>query len=361
MYDNLGPEKIVKVYDPATGMRGILVIDNTARGPAKGGIRMRPGVTEEEVFRLARAMTLKNALAGLPFGGGKSGIIADPSDISPQQKEGIVRAFSRALKELVPHTYIAAPDMNMAEQEMRWFIDANGDSKAATGKPADMGGLPHELGSTGFGVAHATKVALEHADKSMKGATVAVAGFGNVGQFAAKYLTEWGARIVAVSDSSATITDKDELDIKTLMEIKNGGTPLGDLEQESHSRDTIYTLEVDVLIPAGPADVIHDGNVDEVQAAIIVEGANIPMQSEIGEQLTGRGVLIVPDIVANAGGVISSYIEHIGKGEKEMFALVEEKITKSTQAVLERAAKDEVSPRTAATAIATERVTDKNS
>jgi len=166
--DMLGPEKIIEVYNPKVGMHGFVVIDNTALGPGKGGIRMTPSVSEEEVARLARAMTYKNALAELPFGGAKSGIIANDRELTKLEKKEIVVAFSKALKGIIPREYVAAPDMNMAEEEMEWFSKANGSKKACTGKPKKMGGLPHELGSTGYGVAIATEVAVNFLGKKVE-------------------------------------------------------------------------------------------------------------------------------------------------------------------------------------------------
>src|SRR3989344_9448151 len=158
-------------------MYGFLVLDNLALGVSKGGIRMTSNVTVEEVAALARAMTWKNALADLPFGGAKSGITADSKKISPAEKKGIIEAFAKAIKEHIPNNYIAGPDMYMAEEDMRIFSNALGSKKACTGKPKDMGGLPHELGSTGFGVAHATFVAADHMNLDMNGATVVIEGF----------------------------------------------------------------------------------------------------------------------------------------------------------------------------------------
>ena len=167
-YDEFGPEKILSVYNAKTGMKGFVVIDNTALGPGKGGIRMTPTVTTEEVARLARTMTWKCALANLPFGGAKSGIVADDKKISREKKEEIVRSFSESLKIVCPDLYIAAPDMYMGEREMEWFAKANGNFKACTGKPKSMGGLPHELGSTGFGVYHAARVAARYTNLDLK-------------------------------------------------------------------------------------------------------------------------------------------------------------------------------------------------
>src|SRR3989344_2447667 len=197
-FDAYGPEKILQVYNPKVGMRGFVVLDNLSLGPAKGGIRMTQTVSVDEVAKLARTMTWKSAMANLPFRGGKSGIIADPRQFSLEKKKEIVEAFSRALKVVSPNYYIAAPDINTGEQEMEWFAKANGSKKACTGKPKKMGGIPHELGSTGFGVFHAAKIASEYAKIDLEKATVAVEGFGNVGFYTAKFLSEAGAKLVAV-------------------------------------------------------------------------------------------------------------------------------------------------------------------
>src|SRR3989338_3678354 len=175
-YDEFGPEKVINVYHAKSGMRGFVVIDNTKRGPAKGGIRMTENVSIDEVSRLARAMTWKCALADLPFGGGKSGIIADPRNLSKGKKKEIMEEFAKSLKLVAPSLYIAAPDINTAEQEMEWFAKANGNNNSCTGKPKKLNGLPHELGSTGFGVYHSTLIALKHKKIDIKKTTVAIEG-----------------------------------------------------------------------------------------------------------------------------------------------------------------------------------------
>lgn len=352
-YDEFGPEKIVDVYDPKTKMRGFVVIDNTALGPGKGGIRMTPAITAEEVFRLARTMTWKCAMAELPFGGAKGGLVYG-KDVD---KEELMRAYSRAMKIVAPDLWVAAPDVNTGEEEMRWFADENGSMKSCTGKPTDMGGIPHELGSTGFGVYHAALVALAHAGMDVKGATVAVEGFGNVGSFAAKYLSEAGANIVAVSDSKGVIYNKDGLDFKKLRKVKDETRAVKNYEPgEKLPNEKIFELDVDVLIPAALKDVINDGNWQNVKAKLIVEGANIPIRPEIENKLSDKGILIVPDFVANAGGVISSYVEYIEGTPEQMFKEVEERVKKNTKLVLEKAKKDKIYPRDAALEIAKERV-----
>jgi len=364
-YDEFGPEKVIQVSDRKTGMRGILVIDNTAKGPGKGGIRMTPTVTVDEVFRLARVMTWKTAMADLPFGGAKSGIISPAEVIKDKaRKKEFIQAFSKAIKFVCPKLYIGAPDVNTGEEEMRWFVEANGSWKAATGKPADMCaspgkkcGIPHEYGSTGFGVYHSTIVAAEKLKLPLKGLTFAVEGFGNVGSFAAKYLTEAGAKLVAVSDSRGCIYNKDGIDFKSLEEVKKETGSVTNYKPGSvFSGPNLFEIEVDILIPAALPDSINKSNVENVKAKIIVEGANIPMTVEMEDILHRRGVLVVPDFVANAGGVISSYAEYRGKSPEEMFKLVEKKVRKNTKQTLILAKKKGIKPRDAAMQIVMERV-----
>ncbi|MBI2172770.1 MAG: Glu/Leu/Phe/Val dehydrogenase [Candidatus Aenigmarchaeota archaeon] len=356
-YDEFGPEKIIDVYHPKSGMRGFLVIDNTALGPGKGGIRMTPSVNIDEVSKLARNMTWKCAIAELPFGGAKSGIIADSKQLSSQRKKEMIEAFAEAVKPVCPSQYIAAPDMYMAEEEMRIFVNANGSRKSATGKPKDMGGIPHELGSTGFGVFHAAKAAVGHLNLDMNSVTFAVEGFGNVGMFAAKFLTEHGATLVAASDSRGTIYSEKGLDFKDLSRVKEKeGSVVNYRKGRVLSNRDIISVDVDMLIPAAVPNLIGIGDVDRVKAKIIIEGSNIPMTSEVEDLLARRKVLIVPDIVANAGGVISSYAEYIGKDDKEMFRLVEKKVSSNTKAVLQCVSDHAESSRHCAMKLAKERV-----
>lgn len=357
-FDDFGPEKILEVYDPKTKMHGFLVIDSTVLGPGKGGIRMTPDFSKEEDLRLARAMTWKCALAELPFGGAKSGIIADSKKMTKEEKKRIIEAFSKALKPVCPSQYVAAPDMYTGEEEMKWFAEANGSMKACTGKPERLGGIPHELGSTGFGVFHSTKVAAEHYGLNLKSTTVSIQGFGNVGSFAAKFLSEAGAKIIAVSDSSGCLHVPNGIDVKKLIEVKERTGSVINYPANTKCRN-IFELPVDILVPAATADVINKNNVDRVNAKIIVEAANIPIPHDIEEALFERDILIVPDFVANAGGVISSYVEYIGGKAEQMFKLVEEKIEKNTKLVLEKSKNDKISPREAAMKIAEKRIREK--
>ncbi len=375
--DEFGPEKILEVYNPKTGLRGILVIDNLALGPGKGGIRITPTVSVDEIFRLARTMTWKCAIAELPFGGAKSGIIADSKILSKEKKKELIQAFAREIKELSPKKYIAAPDMNTGEEEMQWYAEANGDWRSCTGKPADycikaLGGrwekcgIPHEFGSTGFGVARAAMAACDFLGLH-RHASVAIEGFGNVGSFTAKYLSGFGARIVAVSDSKGCVYDPDGLDFEELRKIKEktgsvinyfGRSAKTDIlgRGEIIPNEKLFELPVDILIPAAQPDVITKENVGKIKAKIIVEAANIPVAPDIEGKLHRRGILVVPDIIANAGGVISSYAEYRGYHPKKMLEMVERKIVKNIKIVLENAKRKNIKPRDAAMKIAVERI-----
>lgn len=367
--DKFGPEYLVEAYDAKTGMRGFLVIDNTRLGPGKGGIRMTPDITLEEVFALARTMTWKNALAELPFGGAKAGIVFDPKSSSQKEKKELIQAFSRAIKPFVPKRYVAGPDMNSGEREMQWFVEANGNWRAATGKPAKLCmlsfgkgktvkqcGIPHEFGSTGFGVAHATSVATEYIGLDLAGATIAIEGFGNVGEFATKYLVEMGAKVVATSDIDGAIYNESGLDFAKLIEAKKKGSVTKYKQGKKLSHEEIFELPVGILIPAAIPNVIHKDNYQKIKARIVVEAANVPVPHDIEEKLYGDGVLVVPDIIANAGGVISSYAEYRGYNPKDMFRMVQSKIVQNTKAVLENSKNEGITPRAAAMKIAEARV-----
>ncbi len=354
--DEFGFERVIEVYDQKTGMQGVCVIHNTARGPGKGGIRMVPDITTEEVMGLARAMSWKNAMADLPFGGAKSGIRADPRKLTPEQKEAHMRAFARKIREVIPHLYIAGPDMNTTEKEMAQFADELGTPMACTGKPASVGGLPHELGSTGFGVAVSIRTAMQHAGKDLNGMTVAIEGFGNVGTFAMQFLEQWGAKVVAVSDSKGTLYNKDGLKHADMMKTKAEKGTVTAAKGEKLDGAKLFELPVDILIPGARPDVINSGNVGQIKAKIVAEAANLPAKYEIEQVLMKKGVVVLPDFVANAGGVISSYCETQSWDSETMFKVVENKIKNNTKVMLERAEHHDT--RKAALTIAKERIMD---
>lgn len=351
------PEYTIEVHDHALGVRGFLVIDDLTLGVGKGGMRMTPNITLDEVARLARAMTLKNALAGIPFGGAKAGIVWKGGPDSLKKK--FVQRFAKIIEPFTPQLYITAPDINVGEKEMQWFVEATGDLRTATGKPIKLGGIPHEFGSTGFGVAQATKVATQHAKLNLAKAKIAIEGFGNVGSFAFKYLNEMGARIVAVADSRGATYDPSGIDFKKLYKTKReSGTVNAYANSTALTRDKFFALPLDILILAATTDVINEQNKKSVHAKIIVEGANIPMKESIEEWFHQHGVLVIPDIIANTGGVISSYIEHLGQNPQKVFPLIKQKITATTKHVLIESGRTHSNPRTVALVIA-QRVIDR--
>jgi len=358
-FDEFGPEKVLKVYNPKIGLHGYLTLDNLSLGPAKGGIRMTSTVSEEEVAALARIMTWKCSMADLPFGGGKSGIIADDRLITKEKKDELIKAFAEAIKDYCPGKYIAAPDINTAEHEMEIFSKAIGSKKACTGKPEKLNGIPHELGSTGFGISHATLIALKYLKKDPKKTTFAVEGFGNVGMFAAKYLIEAGLKFVAVSDSKGCLFKKDGIDYDKLVQVKKKTGSVNNYLGSRQVCEQIIATDVDILVTAAIPNVIKIGDVNKVKAKLIVQGSNIPMTYEVEEMLHKKGILVIPDFVANAGGVISSYVEYIGGTKQKMFKLVKEKIIKNTNLVLSNSFKKKISPRQTALEIAQQRVRSK--
>jgi len=355
-YDNVGPEKIIQVYDPITGMEGILVIDNTKRGPGKGGLRMVPDISVEEVVELARAMTYKTALADLPFGGAKGGVKADAKRLNTEEKEKIVRAYARALKSLIPNEYVSAPDMYTDSKDMDAFADELKNKKACTGKSKEKGGIPHELGSTGFGVVKAIKVAANHLNLNLNGATAAVEGFGEVGSAVCRFLSEEGVRIVAVSDSKGCVYNKAGIEVKKLKKIKEETGSVVNYPGEKLENEKLFELKVDILVPGARPKVITKNNVNKIKTKIVAEAANIPTTPELEKKLWQKGILVIPDFLCNAGGVISSYVEFIGGTEKQMFAIVREKISKNTRLVLEKSKREMVTPREAAINLVKERL-----
>ncbi|HZB65638.1 MAG TPA: Glu/Leu/Phe/Val dehydrogenase [Nitrososphaeraceae archaeon] len=359
--DEWGPEKVLQVYDPDTGMKGVLVIDNTSKGPGKGGIRFAPSVTPLEIFRLARTMTWKCAAAGLPFGGAKGGIIADPNVVD---RVSWMKSFAKMIRPYCPSQYIAATDVGTTELDMAIFAHEIGDMRACTGKPSELGGIPHELGTTGYGVSVALQTALDILkDLKMiqvpqKSQTrVVIQGFGNVGSFAARFLDESGIKVVGVSDVSGFIYSKDEngLNIPKLMKDMKGKAKLSDLQDYGYDirdKDEIFEIDLDIFIPAAMGGVINNKTAPKLIGngiKMVVEAANIPTTADACEYMHKNKIWLIPDFLANAGGVIGSFVEYQGRTEKEAFDLIEYKITKNIKEILTEAIMKEENPRKIAT------------
>ena len=348
--DELGPSKVVHLFDPVDRWRGVVVVDNTACGPAIGGVRMAPTLTTVEVARLARAMTLKNAAAELPHGGGKAGILADPKTV---EKPCLVRAFARAIRELVD--YIPGPDMGTDEACMAWVFDEIGRS---VGRPRVLGGIPlDEIGATGYGLARCAEVAAPDCGLTLEGATLAVEGFGHVGQHAARFLSELGVRFVAASDTGGTLYDPTGIDVAELIAIKQeSGSVTRYGKGRVLTQADLFGLPCDILVPAARPDSIHAGNAPAIQARLVLEGANLPTTSEAATILQRRNVLVIPDFIANAGGVICAAVEHRGGTEAHALERIAATIRRNTKEVLARSRAEGIEPRHAASELARERV-----
>jgi glutamate dehydrogenase (NAD(P)+) len=350
--DEWGPIKMVHLYEPRLPLKAIVVIDNVALGPAIGGVRMAADVTTEEVFRLARTMTWKNAAAGLAHGGAKAGIIADPA-MPLDQKERLIRAFAQAIADLTQ--YLPGPDMGTDETCMAFIFDETGRS---TGRPKVTGGIPlDELGATGFGLAVAAQQMAGHIGMKLVGARVAVQGFGNVGKAAAKFLEKSGGILVAASDSAGAIYNPKGLNIAKLTIIKEDNGKVQEYTDAEVIRpEEIFTLPCEILIPAARPDAITMKNAPQVQAKIILQGANIAIAAEAEQFLHDRGICTLPDFIVNAGGVISTAVEYRHGSIHEALREVAEKIKENCQAVLRLIKEGKLYPRAAAQQLAESRV-----
>jgi glutamate dehydrogenase (NAD(P)+) len=297
---------------------GYRVQHNGYRGPYKGGVRYHPEVDLDEVKALASLMTWKCAIVNIPFGGAKGGICLDPRQFSDRELQAVTRRFVNSIKNMIgPYKDIMAPDMGTSAKTMGWMMDAWGmihgfTPAIVTGKPVTLEGTPDRVDATGLGVAMITRRVLEERKEFLSGKTVAVQGFGNVGSYAALHLHRMNAKVIAVGDVSGMVVNRDGLDIEKLMahfEAKRtlAGFDGGDFSERGKAE--ILAVECDILVPAALGHVIHTGNMDTIKARYIIEGANGPVTPEADAHLSDKGVVLVPDILANAGGVVGSYFE----------------------------------------------------
>jgi glutamate dehydrogenase (NAD(P)+) len=339
-------------------------------GPAKGGIRYHPDVTLDEVTALAAWMTWKCAVAHIPFGGGKGGVICDPTRMSRREVEALTRRYVAEIIDAIgPEKDVPAPDVNTNEQIMAWVMDTysmhvgHTCTAVVTGKPLELGGSLGRREATGRGVMIVARESAKHLGFDIKGATIAVQGFGNVGSVSATLLTQIGARVVAVTDHRGGIYNARGLDIAALTDHAAAhrtvvGFPGGD----PVTNEQLLALEVDVLIPAALENQITRENAPAVHARVVVEGANGPTTPEAHRLLHDRGILIIPDILANSGGVTASYFEWVQDRygyfwtEQEVNERLEAKMCEAFNAVLQTAVKFKVDMRIAAYIVAINRV-----
>ncbi len=349
-YDELGPSYILNVYNPKNNLRAFVVVDNIARGVAIGGTRMASDVTVEEVFGLARAMTLKNAMADLKHGGAKSGIVADPRI---GNKEELIRTFARAIKCINDH-YLPGPDMGTDETCMAWIKSEGTES---VGLPKEIGGLPlDEMGSTAYGLICAYMIMSEYRSY-IDHDTVVIQGYGNVGRKTAEMLSEQGLKIIAVADSTGGIYKKDGLDLDELNEVKDKhGTVTKYPYSVPIKHDKLLTIECDVLVLAARPNAITMHNVADVKAKMILQGANLPIAPEVEAVLEEKGLLNMPDFVANAGGVITAAVEYAGGSEDDAYRKIRKTIKNNVIEVMNRSTSENITTRKAAMKIAKEKV-----
>ena len=349
---------------------GYRVQYNITLGPAKGGIRYHPDVSLDEVTALAAWMTWKCAVAHVPFGGGKGGIICDPTRMSRRELESLTRRYVAEIIDAIgPEKDVPAPDVNTNDQVMAWIMDTysmhvgHTSTAVVTGKPIEMGGSLGRREATGRGVMIVTREAAKHLGLDIKESTVAVQGFGNVGSVSADLLAKIGAKIVAVTDWKGGVQNPNGLDIPQMIEFSKqhktiDGFPGGDPIEN----DQLFSLDVDVLVPAALENQITEENASTIKAKIVAEGANGPTTPDAHRMLHERGIFVIPDILANSGGVTTSYFEWVQDRygyfwtEKEVNERLEHKMVESFDDVLKMALKYKTDMRTAAYIVAISRV-----
>jgi glutamate dehydrogenase (NAD(P)+) len=346
---------------------------NDARGPCKGGIRYHPDVTIEEVKALSMWMTWKCAIANIPYGGGKGGIICNPKQMSENELERMTRRFAYLISDIIgPYKDIPAPDVYTGGKEMAWIMDTYSTLKGnyvqpevITGKPIAIGGSLGRNEATGRGLAYTVREAAKKINIDMKQATIVVQGFGNAGQFASKLVEEQGAKTIAASDSQGAIINKDGIDVDALMKFKKEtGTVAGFENAKSISNEELLETECTILIPAALENQITKNNADNIKTKIIAEAANGPTTPEADEILFKKDILVIPDVLANGGGVTVSYFEWLQNlrreywTEEEVNNRLDTNITKSFFDVYDTHEKYNVDMRKAATLLAINRVVD---
>ncbi|WP_436930304.1 Glu/Leu/Phe/Val family dehydrogenase [Halosimplex halobium] len=313
---------------------------NGARGPYKGGIRYHPEVSRDEVKALSGWMAYKCAVVDIPYGGGKGGIVVDPDDYSPAELERLTRAFATELRPIVGEDRdIPAPDVNTGQREMNWIKDTyetlenTTEPGVVTGKAPDSGGSAGRVEATGRSVMLTAREAFDYLDKDVEGATVAVQGYGNAGSVAAKLLEDLSASVVAVSDSGGAAYDPDGLDTRAAKARKDETGEVTDYDApETLSNEELLTLDVDLLVPAALENAIDGDLAADVQADVVVEAANGPLTPDADDVLTERDVHVLPDILANAGGVTVSYFEWVQN--RQRFYWPEQRVNDELETVI---------------------------
>jgi glutamate dehydrogenase/leucine dehydrogenase len=358
--DALGPEKVVHVYDPATGMKGVVVIDCTAfGGMSGGGIRMLPDITTEEIRALARAMTYKFSAVDFFMGGAKSGICSHPG-VSGEERVTLMRSFGQAIKPLLQSGLVIGADIGTDAHDLAAIHDGAEIPFSYSGLSSqEKDGEPLENHATGYGAVVAARAACEFAGLALKGATAAVEGFGKAGGGVVRYLDQAGAKVAAVSTIHGAIYNPDGLDVHGLLEARKtlGDRAVSEYRDAEHlDLGRLFTLSVDVLVPGARPYVIDKDTAATVNAKVISSVANIPITDEAEEVLFRRGVHVVPDFISNSGGVIIAAVDLMGGEANDVFRVLEDVIFSLTRAILADARREGINPRALAVRRATEKV-----
>ncbi|TMQ71214.1 MAG: Glu/Leu/Phe/Val dehydrogenase [Candidatus Eisenbacteria bacterium] len=348
---------------------GYRVQHSIIRGPAKGGIRYHPGVTLEEVEALAAWMTWKCAVVNIPFGGGKGGIVCEPDKLSKTELERLTRRYAADLSDLFgPESDVPAPDVNTNEQVMAWIVDTYSmherrtEYAVVTGKPLEVGGSAGRREATGRGVLFCVREACEHLKRPLRGATVAVQGFGNVGSVSADLMAKDGARIVAVSDVTGGVQNPEGLDVPALIRYAADHRGVKGFPAGKPLTTSIVEHGCDILVPAALENVITADNAERVRARIVAEGANGPTTPDADRVLQKKGLFVIPDILCNSGGVTVSYFEWVQNRmglywpEAEVNQRLEHTMVHAFRDVLAKSLEHHVDMRVAAFMVAIERV-----
>ena len=352
---------------------GFRVQHNNALGPFKGGLRMAGNVARDEVMALAMLQTWKNALVNLPYGGAKGGIICEPKSLSPRERENLVRRFTYEISDVIgPETDIPAPDLGTDAQAMAWMVDTFSSIKGhqvlgvVTGKPVSIGGSVGREEATGRGVMNVLRRYLQVVEnRTLDGLRVAVQGFGQVGSFAARLLHERGCKVVAISDKFVGIHNKNGVDLAAATEYYRVNNQLVDFPGgDTITNEELLGVDCDILVPAAVENTVNAAVADKIKARIIAEGANGPTTPTADEMLRDRGVVLLPDILANAGGVTVSYFEWVQGLDAYFWDLkrVQDELQKIMETAFDRvhalATQSNTDYRTAAYTIAVQRVAD---
>ena len=359
MTDQLGPEKLLHVYDPMTGMKGVVVVDTSSTMGAAGGLRMLPDFTTDDIFRFARATSYKFAFLDLPIGGAKAGIWAEPEIHGPQRKE-LFASFGNAIKALLCSGVTLAADMGTDRDDIAVLYETACTTKRSTGLSTQVvDGEPLEDHAGGYGVVVAAVAACQAAGLNIKDARVAIEGFGKMGGTVARYISESGAKVVAISTINGAAYNKDGLDVMTMLQARKvaGDKAITECRQAKHIKPKdLYGLKVDIFIPGARPHVITKKNAKSIKARAVACAADLPITDEAEEILFKRGIISVPDFISNAGGMVFDVVDAVGGSSDDVFRVLRDYYGPQISQLLTESKQQKINPRTLAVRKAAEKI-----